>query len=604
MWLPTDKWRFARRGVLLAVAGALGGLVVVGLGQGRGAPYSLKPSASLADGSSATIPADMRSYQASVGRPKFAAKPPKVQLESRMLPASVGVPSVALDAYEAAAAQLATSNPTCQLSWEDLAGIGRVESDNGQTWGSAARVTQQGTVFPPIYGPVLDGADGFPAMPTTDAGRLEGGGAWTRAVGPMQFLPSTWLAYAQSDIGDNPPNPQNFYDAALTTGRYLCTNGGNLSKASGLQAAVYAYNHSDSYVALVEAWIAFYTREGPQALVTAGAGLLPVGTPGPGGGTSGGNGANAGAASLASAAAATDAKGSFRLAIDVLAGQKVVARGSAGVDVAARRAATTLRIDGLGSLSVRMVGSTAYVALPPKLHRSVGAEGPWVALSKTVIGRLPVTLGAGLLALTDDLPYVVAQLGAGTGVMQLEGKGSVAGVTATEYLGTVDLRQAANQLPADRTQLVDTAALLGGYQIGLDAWVDGSGLVRSMTLALPKLPGSPANTPFVVELLLSGFGRPVQVAVPPVSGVSSSTPTSGSTTSTTAGSTSSSSSSTSSTSTTPTTSSTTTTTIPFVTTSAPTTSTTTTTLPGTTTASSVAGTTGTPPPQSSTSGPP
>jgi hypothetical protein len=188
-----------------------------------------------------------------------------------------GIPAVALAAYERAAHILALRDAACGLSWEDLAGIGRIESDNGLTFGSAARVTPAGTLSPPILGPVLDGSGGMPAIPTPDHGVLEHDPVWTRAVGPMQFLPSTWLAYAQDGNGDGVADPQNYYDAALTAGNYLCSNG-DLATASGLRDAIYAYNHSASYVALVEAWIAYYTGTGTQALLAAATGLLPFGT--------------------------------------------------------------------------------------------------------------------------------------------------------------------------------------------------------------------------------------------------------------------------------------------------------------------------------------
>ena len=210
---------------------------------------------------------------ATVGVVPFAAAPPKhLKHDAVPLGASTGVPAVAIAAYQHAQIVLSHTDPTCHLSWEDVAGIGRVESDNGQTWGSGARITSNGTLFPPIYGIPLNGSNGTPAMPAP-------GGGWVRAEGPMQFLPATWAEYAQDGNGDGKRNPQNFYDAALTTGVFLCANGGNMNARSGLTAAILAYNHSDAYVALVESWISFYSHVGVTALAAAGNGLLPVGTP-------------------------------------------------------------------------------------------------------------------------------------------------------------------------------------------------------------------------------------------------------------------------------------------------------------------------------------
>jgi hypothetical protein len=51
--------------------------------------------------------------------------------------------------------------------------------------------------------------------------------------------------------GDGVRNPQDIDDAALATAVYLCSGDEDLSTASGQQAAVYRYNHSQKYVDLV-----------------------------------------------------------------------------------------------------------------------------------------------------------------------------------------------------------------------------------------------------------------------------------------------------------------------------------------------------------------
>jgi hypothetical protein len=135
-------------------------------------------------------------HEATLGRTPFAAAPPKRTKHDAAAPpgSAAGIPKVAIAAYEDAQSALALSDPGCHLRWEDVAGIGTVESDNGQTWGAAARVTSGGTLFPPIFGIPLNGSSGTPAMPA-------GGGGWVRAEGPMQFLPATWTEYAARAAG-------------------------------------------------------------------------------------------------------------------------------------------------------------------------------------------------------------------------------------------------------------------------------------------------------------------------------------------------------------------------------------------------------------------
>jgi transglycosylase-like protein with SLT domain len=106
-----------------------------------------------------------------------------------------------LDLYRRAA----TSCPG--LSWTVLAAIGQVESDHGR-----------------------------------NAGRSSAG-----ALGPMQFLPSTWKAYGVDGDRDGKADIMNPYDAIPAAAKYLCDHGGG-NGGESLYKAVFAYNHADWYV--------------------------------------------------------------------------------------------------------------------------------------------------------------------------------------------------------------------------------------------------------------------------------------------------------------------------------------------------------------------
>jgi transglycosylase-like protein with SLT domain len=70
------------------------------------------------------------------------------------------------------------------------------------------------------------------------------------ALGPMQFLPSTWAVWGITAFGEpGPPNIYDPFDAVPSAARYLCAAGG--STAAGLPRAIFAYNHADWYVAEV-----------------------------------------------------------------------------------------------------------------------------------------------------------------------------------------------------------------------------------------------------------------------------------------------------------------------------------------------------------------
>jgi hypothetical protein len=157
-----------------------------------------------------------------------------------------GLPTRALAAYASAALRLEDEQPGCQLTWITLAGIGWVESQHGSFGGSALR--PDGTLTGPIIGVPLDGGPGVRAIRDTDGGRLDGDTTWDRAVGPMQFIPSTWTRWAVDANGSGRADPQHIDDAALAAARYLCASGRDLTEGDAWVAAVRSYNRSDAYV--------------------------------------------------------------------------------------------------------------------------------------------------------------------------------------------------------------------------------------------------------------------------------------------------------------------------------------------------------------------
>jgi Transglycosylase SLT domain len=164
---------------------------------------------------------------------------------------SAGIPGtdlsvVALDAYLNAEALLAAKWPTCGLRWWMIAGVARIESRHGRFGGRSLQA--DGRVDRPIIGIALDGGPGVRAMADTDDGRYDGDDVWDRAVGPLQFIPETWLRRGRDGSGDGRADPQNMYDAAYSAGRYLCALGGNLGSRAGLRGAYFGYNNSSVYV--------------------------------------------------------------------------------------------------------------------------------------------------------------------------------------------------------------------------------------------------------------------------------------------------------------------------------------------------------------------
>ncbi len=154
--------------------------------------------------------------------------------------ATAQIPAAMLTLYQQAAA-------TCPgLPWTILAAIGTVESENGQS-----------------------------NLPGVHSGANSAG-----AEGPMQFEPATFAAYDEPvpSGGAVPPSPYDPTDAVYAAARLLCANGA--SGGADLSGAVFAYNHSASYVAqvlaLARSYAAAPTGDAGAVASAAGAGAVAV----------------------------------------------------------------------------------------------------------------------------------------------------------------------------------------------------------------------------------------------------------------------------------------------------------------------------------------
>ena len=117
---------------------------------------------------------------------------------------ALGIPLMVLRAYHLAADQLGTEQPSCKLPWWLLAGIGHTESGHAE----AGRLTADGTTRGRILGPPLNGGiPGDAIITDTDHGSLDGDTVYDRAVGPMQFIPSTWVHWGPTATATARPTP-------------------------------------------------------------------------------------------------------------------------------------------------------------------------------------------------------------------------------------------------------------------------------------------------------------------------------------------------------------------------------------------------------------
>ena len=159
---------------------------------------------------------------------------------------------MALSAYRNAERMMAAAYPGCGVSWNLLAGIGRIESMHANGGATDAR----GTAVRPIYGPALDGT--LPGNEVIVQSRSADRVTYARAMGPMQFLPGTWSRYASDGDGDGKADVQNLFDSTLAAARYLCSGGLNLRDPGQVMAAILRYNNSVAYARNVLGWAAAY----------------------------------------------------------------------------------------------------------------------------------------------------------------------------------------------------------------------------------------------------------------------------------------------------------------------------------------------------------
>ncbi len=168
------------------------------------------------------------------------------------------IPPVAHRAYVAAADASGSITDACDVGWEMLAAIGQVESRHGRLDGSRT-IDEDGTVSPPIRGRALDGTRGTQTIPDTDGGDLDGDMVWDRAMGPLQFIPTTWAELGRDGNGDGLADPDNLYDAALTAAAHLCLREpGDYEVREQLRRALIAYNADGEYADEVLEWMDRY----------------------------------------------------------------------------------------------------------------------------------------------------------------------------------------------------------------------------------------------------------------------------------------------------------------------------------------------------------
>ena len=133
----------------------------------------------------------------------------------------------------------------------------RAAADSAR-WQAADTATARGipVTFLALYRAAAPTCPGLPWPVLAAIGQVESGhgtnpnDSYAGAQGPMQFMPSTFAAYAVDGDGDGRTDIRNPADAIFSAAHYLCANGGGKGDR-GLHSAIFRYNHAEWYVAMV-----------------------------------------------------------------------------------------------------------------------------------------------------------------------------------------------------------------------------------------------------------------------------------------------------------------------------------------------------------------
>ncbi|MGH3694142.1 MAG: murein transglycosylase [Pseudonocardiaceae bacterium] len=200
-----------------------------------------------------TIPLQITEPEKPVGGPQLAFADWATRM-SRV----TNIPQRALEAYANAHATMAAAKPNCRITWVTLAAISAVESKHGGFQGRT--LEPDGRPSEPIIGIPLNGAPGVKAIADTDNGLLDGDKVWDHAVGPFQFIPSTWAKWRADGNRDGVTDPQGIDDSALAAAQYLCAGDRNLSTGGDWLEGILSYNESLEYAQEVYGFAQTYAR--------------------------------------------------------------------------------------------------------------------------------------------------------------------------------------------------------------------------------------------------------------------------------------------------------------------------------------------------------
>lgn len=245
----------------------------------------------------------------------------------------------------------------------------------------------------------------------------------------------------------------------------------------------------------------------------------------------GSSGVSADLSSVAQAAVKTEGAGTARIEVQFDAKGLPGLTGAAGftaegeVDYANGRSRMTMDLGSLGGLlgpaaegkdlsfDVVVDGTTVYLRFP-LLGDVVGKGKPWLKLDAESLAKASGQELGDLGQLNQGDPTQTLAYLKAAGDFDEVGTEDVRGVETTRYKGAIELSRAIDELPAGQRGQLEKLLEQGGVtEIPAEAWIDGDGYLRRMTLAFAGLAGA-QDAGFDLTMEMFDFGAAVDIEPP------------------------------------------------------------------------------------------
>jgi hypothetical protein len=199
--------------------------------------------------------------------------------------------------------------------------------------------------------------------------------------------------------------------------------------------------------------------------------------------------------------------------------------GTGVIDFARKIADLTVNAPTGQSIEERLIGTNAYVKLPPQLaSTSPQLKGKsWLHEQLPSGGGSSLGFGSSNSSQASDPTSILRMVSTISNRVDNVGTNSIRGTQTTHYRATVNFAKAAAKSGLSTAQITQLEKLLGTTTLPVDIWVDKQGVARRLQFhfPLPKLGSSTATQSgqMTETLDLYDFGIPVSVSPPPASQV-------------------------------------------------------------------------------------